>query len=247
MARIEVILPLVAWIGTQGLVSSAQIRRRAELYASLETETVDPNEIIDFLRYRKLIQKVGQRQLDLFERELTGEQGEGFDLWEVTGKTEILLDGAEKARRETKNHDPKDLSGLFEREVQRAKQRIGQTAFRDELIDLYECKCMISLYDAKEALEAAHIKPYKDFRCRAANKRENGLLLRADLHALFDQLLIAIEPNLLEVKIGKPLLQTTYSGFCGKVIKPHSDVIKAKLANNLTLHFEKCEAKNGKF
>ena len=55
-------------------------------------------------------------------------------------------------------------------------------------------------------LEAAHIRPY---RGEADNHAENGLLLRADLHTLFDFDLMGVEPSTLivhfhpEVRVGE--------------------------------------------
>jgi putative restriction endonuclease len=61
--------------------------------------------------------------------------------------------------------------------------RRGQAAFRAALIDAYGGRCSITGCDAVEALEAAHISPYKGDH---TNDVTNGLLLRADLHTLFD-------------------------------------------------------------
>jgi len=47
-------------------------------------------------------------------------------------------------------------------------------------------------------LEAAHIKPY---RGKTDSHLENGLLLRADLHTLFDLNLIGVEPDTLTVRV----------------------------------------------
>lgn len=61
--------------------------------------------------------------------------------------------------------------------------RIGQGAFRVLVTDAYSRRCAISGEKTLPVLEAAHIKPYSSF---GINSTENGLLLRADLHKLFD-------------------------------------------------------------
>jgi putative restriction endonuclease len=60
--------------------------------------------------------------------------------------------------------------------------RIGQGAFRILVTDAYSRRCAISGEKTLPVLEAAHIKPYSF----GINTTSNGLLLRADLHKLFD-------------------------------------------------------------
>ncbi len=61
--------------------------------------------------------------------------------------------------------------------------RIGQGAFRVLVIDAYSRKCSISGEKTLPVLEAAHILPYSE---SDPNSVSNGLLLRSDLHKLFD-------------------------------------------------------------
>jgi hypothetical protein len=70
--------------------------------------------------------------------------------------------------------------------------RRGQVEFRRKLDLMYGSKCCISGCTVSWALEAAHIVPYKDSQSDAAC---NGLLLRSDLHALFDAGHLAIDPD----------------------------------------------------
>jgi putative restriction endonuclease len=77
------------------------------------------------------------------------------------------------------------------------KERRGQRGFRNALLHVFEQKCAISDCGLVDLLEAAHIEPY---RGEAENHFSNGLLLRADLHTLFDLNLMAIEPNVFEVR-----------------------------------------------
>lgn len=60
--------------------------------------------------------------------------------------------------------------------------RIGQGAFRVLVTDAYARRCAISGERTLPVLEAAHIKPFSF----GINTTNNGLLLRADLHKLFD-------------------------------------------------------------
>jgi putative restriction endonuclease len=60
-------------------------------------------------------------------------------------------------------------------------------------------------------LEAAHIKPYRGER---DNHSENGLLLRSDIHTLFDLDLLGIEPDRLQAEL-HPSLTIEYGALAG--------------------------------
>jgi hypothetical protein len=85
--------------------------------------------------------------------------------------------------------------------------RQGQPAFRDALIEAYNGKCAVTGCDAIPALEAAHIKPHSGPRSNVVN---NGLLLRSDVHTLFDLGLLVIHPETLRVSIDPELRGTAY-------------------------------------
>ena len=63
------------------------------------------------------------------------------------------------------------------------KVRLGQGAFRVQLSDAYNRKCSITGERTLPVLEAAHIKPFSE---AGPHRISNGILLRADLHKLFD-------------------------------------------------------------
>jgi hypothetical protein len=79
--------------------------------------------------------------------------------------------------------------------------RRGQQDFRIALIDRYKGACQISGCRLLDVLEAAHIKEVKDGGDYDA---DNGLLLRADLHTLFDLDIIGINPEKLTVVVIDP-------------------------------------------
>ncbi|MDD2293341.1 MAG: HNH endonuclease [Bacteroidales bacterium] len=70
--------------------------------------------------------------------------------------------------------------------------RIGQSAFRVLVTDAYKRRCSISGEKTLPVLEAAHIKSYSE--C-GVNKTSNGILLRADIHKLYDNGYITITSN----------------------------------------------------
>jgi hypothetical protein len=112
--------------------------------------------------------------------------------------------------------EPTNMKDARERIARLIATRRGQPAFRYSLIETYGSRCAISGCDAVAALEAAHIIPYSK---TAFSGLSNGLLLRADLHTLFDLGLIAIDSATMKVLIHRDLDGTTYSEFAGKLLR----------------------------
>jgi len=89
----------------------------------------------------------------------------------------------------------------------RVGRRSKQDEFRSKLFKFYGEKCMISGCDVPIAIEASHICPY---RGEKDNHPENGVLLRRDLHTLYDRNLIGIEPNELRITLSKSIKDSVY-------------------------------------
>ncbi|HEX4158624.1 MAG TPA: HNH endonuclease [Rhizomicrobium sp.] len=73
------------------------------------------------------------------------------------------------------------------------KPRLGQGAFRIAVTDAYQRQCAISGGRVLPALEAAHIKPYSAGGTHEVN---NGILLRTDIHRVFDSGYATIDSDL---------------------------------------------------
>jgi len=65
-----------------------------------------------------------------------------------------------------------------------AQNRLGQGSFRALVTDAYNRRCAFTGEKTLPALQASHIKPYAQ---SGPHRVSNGLLLRADLHQLFDR------------------------------------------------------------
>ncbi len=75
--------------------------------------------------------------------------------------------------------------------------RLGQGAFRVLVTDAYQRRCAVTGERTLPVLEAAHIKPYA---LSGPHRISNGILLRSDLHKLFDLGYVTVTPELhLEV------------------------------------------------
>ncbi|MBD1863278.1 MULTISPECIES: tetratricopeptide repeat protein [Trichocoleus] len=117
-------------------------------------------------------------------------------------------------------------------------RRQGQSLFRQNLIDVYDSRCAITNCDVEEALEAAHIIPYSD---NGSNQIVNGLLLRGDLHTLFDLNLIAIEPETHTVLLHPSLRQSSYSDLHQKKLRLPSATTYKPSQEALHQRWNQCE------
>lgn len=72
------------------------------------------------------------------------------------------------------------------------RHRLGQGAFRVKVADAYERRCAISGERTLPVLQAAHIRPYAQ---EGPHEVSNGLLLRADIHTLFDEGYLTVTPD----------------------------------------------------
>lgn len=93
--------------------------------------------------------------------------------------------------------------------------RRGQPEFRANLIDAYGARCAISDCPDLPVLEAAHITAHSETQ---NYNPSNGLLLRADLHTLFDLYLLSIDPRSGTVVVSNRL-SSTYQYFNGRTLR----------------------------
>lgn len=126
---------------------------------------------------------------------------------------------ANEADREG-HFQPQNVLDERNRKLREIVERRGQPVFRAKLIDAYAGRCPVTGCDAVAALEAAHIAPYSG---SASNHVSNGMLLRSDIHTLFDLQLIGIEPETMEVVVADSLLGTCYAELDGRTLRLPAD------------------------
>lgn len=113
--------------------------------------------------------------------------------------------------------DPDMTAGDTRTVVLRAiKARRGQKKFRDGLVRRYGRSCLVSGCQLMDIVEAAHIWPHQG---EASNNLRNGLLLRSDLHTLFDLDLLGVHPQDLTIHLHPMAMQAGYSHLNGSVLK----------------------------
>jgi putative restriction endonuclease len=95
--------------------------------------------------------------------------------------------------------------------------RLGQGAFRLLVTDAYTRRCAVTGEKTLPVLQAAHIRPYAS---AGPHRVANGLLLRSDMHILFDRGYVTVTPE-LRVEVSPRLREEwdngrEYYGYHGK-------------------------------
>ncbi|MDI1273931.1 HNH endonuclease signature motif containing protein [Polaromonas sp.] len=141
---------------------------------------------------------------------------------------------------EDADHDPAPFEPTMSDEririLKAIKLRRGQSQFRKKLVKRYG-RCVVSGCELLDLLEAAHIHPYlgeKD------NHIQNGLLLRADLHTLFDLHLMAIDPISFLAHFHPKVSAAGYASFDKKPlhVKANEGPLRKSLATRWEIFLE---------
>lgn len=124
-----------------------------------------------------------------------------------------------------------DRRAIIQRQI---RERRGQQGFRNDLRKRYGDRCLVTGCAVLDVLEAAHIRPY---RGEEDHHVENGLILRSDVHTLFDLNLLGIDPESLSVRLHPTVKGDPYyasiegkSLGCKPDCRPSVDALKARYA-----------------
>jgi hypothetical protein len=170
---------------------------------------------------RKAVSSV-EKHIEYYERLPTGNKLP--NIWQIVRKYRVVANGAMESlpddeADQTGSTDGADYlpSGKDRREIvdRQIRERRGQQQFRDALRKRYGDHCLVTGCDVLSVLEAAHISPY---RGEDDNHPTNGLLLRADIHTLFDLDLLGIEPEELRVEL-HPAVVNEYGSLVGEALR----------------------------
>lgn len=115
----------------------------------------------------------------------TTEEQEGRRLWDAV--QDALTGGPTPMR------DVTDAPQARYGEPVLVRPRLGQGAFRILVTDSYRRRCAISGERTLPALDAAHIKPFAD---GGSHEASNGILMRRDIHSLFDLGYVTVTPEM---------------------------------------------------
>ena len=133
-------------------------------------------------------------------------------------RTRMRQAPAEEAESAESRHefDPASIEDARRRTARTIVQRRGQRAFRESLMEAYSGRCAVTGCPAAEVLEAAHIFPYMG---PATNDVTNGILLRSDVHLLFDLGLVEFEPPTFKIRVSQALKGTEYERYNGAQLR----------------------------
>jgi putative restriction endonuclease len=116
---------------------------------------------------------------------------EGARLWQEVSDRLTLLRARTAAPTPLKVAEESEAARYGGEFLTRA--RLGQGAFRVMVTEAYTRRCAMTGERTLPVLQAAHIKPYA---LSGPHRTDNGLLLRSDLHILFDKGYITVSPEL---------------------------------------------------
>ena len=119
------------------------------------------------------------------------------------------------------------------------QRRLGQGSFKVAVLDAYGRACAVTTEHSLPVLEAAHIKPYAD---GGLHDYGNGILLRSDVHRLFDKGYMSIDPN-YRIHVSRRLREewkngVTYYPFEGREIEKPEDESRWPDRNLLEWHYD---------
>jgi putative restriction endonuclease len=183
----------LAWAAfgeSNGARSAHEMRDRIAMYRN-----IDPNDRSDFIiGCRILTQPFFFEEHDWIPvpaswssnivsfKTYNTEDPDGLKLWEAVNdrmNRSLIPSTAEPTERYGEPH--------------LVRPRLGQGAFRVLVTDVYRRQCAVTGERTLPALEAAHIRPFAE---GGPHEASNGLLLRRDLHSLFDAGYVTITPEL---------------------------------------------------
>jgi HNH endonuclease len=121
-------------------------------------------------------------------------QGKGYDLAErsVAPYFDELLQLLLGAAVELDLSEPWHRPGPVFGDPRLAPYRLGQQAFKAVVLDAYHRQCAITGTHIPPVLQAAHVRPVTE---GGEHRLDNGLLLRSDVHTMFDRGYLGVDPR----------------------------------------------------
>lgn len=123
-------------------------------------------------------------------------------------------DEAKIAEKEAVNDNIENFRNVLRR------VRKGQSQLRNKLLQVYSSQCCVTGTGPANVLEAAHIEWHS---AGGINISTNALLLRSDIHILFDDHLITIEPETMKVLVSEELIDSPYWVLNKATLRPRND------------------------
>jgi len=118
--------------------------------------------------------------------------------------------------------------------------RLGQGSFRVLIADAYQRRCAMTGERTFPVLEAAHIYRYS---LGGGHDLSNGLLLRSDLHKLFDRGYITVDPSEKKILVSKRIREEfengrDYYALHGRKLAQPANILAVPSVEHLSYHME---------
>jgi putative restriction endonuclease len=136
---------------------------------------------------------------------------------------------------DVESFDPANVDDGRRRVLRSVAQRQGQGVFRRSLMIAYVGSCAVTGCTIEPLLEAAHIRSYWG---PETNHVTNGMLLRADIHTLFDLGLLTIGDD-HRIEVSARLANTDYGQLQGQKLKLPVQVSQQPSLKSLRWHRER--------
>lgn len=130
-------------------------------------------------------------------------RGEGARIWRECYSLAVTKRAELKPTRDAPPNSEERYGPPLE-----VRQRLGQGSFRMKVVDAYGRACAVTTEHSLPVLEAAHIQPYAK---GGTHEVSNGVLLRSDLHRLFDRGYVTIDPD-FQFQVSKQLHEQWHNG-----------------------------------
>ncbi len=121
-------------------------------------------------------------------------QGKGYDLSVSAARPyfDVLFNRLVGITVELDPDGPWQLPGPVYGDPRLTAQRLGQRAFQAVVFEAYHRRCAVTGAKIRPVLQAAHIRPLP---VGGEHRVDNGLLLRSDVHTLYDRGYLAVDPG----------------------------------------------------
>lgn len=169
------------------------------------------------------------RTIERFFRHRLLSTGAGGPMLDMSGIIQIT----EREQARLHAFDPENSKDGRAKVIEAVTRRRGHPTLRQNLLAAYEYQCAVTGFNAIDTLEVAYIIPY---RGKYTQHSSNGILLRADLHTLFDLGKIAVDTRTMTIILADDLRESSYRILSGRPLRYPKEESQRPSTEGLDLH-----------
>jgi len=153
---------------------------------------------------------------DRFVRRRLLNTGAGGPIVDMSGLIRLSEKQLQKLRAEEEEDSQQSRQAIINSIIRRR----GHPALRETLLKAYEARCAVTNFCAPDTLEVARILPWREGK---THHPSNALLLRTDIHTLFDLGKLAIDTRSMTVVLAEELMNSSYRLVAGRPLRYPED------------------------